>query len=294
MPRKSSFKPFDGAISEFYEKHAPADVQQAVAAGKKGEILNPKYPYAKRMRRKRYQRTLSELQIELGKMQNWIKSSGARIVVAIEGRDAAGKGGTIKRFREFMNPRGARVVALGKPSDSERTQWYFQRYIAHLPSAGEIVFFDRSWYNRGVVEHVFNFCEPHERENFFQQVNEFEKLLVTDGIILVKIWLYIGRAVQLKRFMDRECDRLKQWKLSPVDVAGLAKWDAFTDAIQETFDRSDNQYAPWHIIRGDDKRRARIAAIQTVLNRVDYTGKNHETAVAPDHLISGGIQMFNA
>ncbi len=294
MADTSGPKPFDGGITRFYEQFAPEEIRQAIENTDRGEIVASSYPYEKRMSRKQYETTLYALQVELGKLQTWAKAEGARIVVIIEGRDAAGKGGTIKRFCEFLNPRGARVVALGKPSDRERSQWYFQRYILHLPNAGEIVFFDRSWYNRGVIDQVFGFCRPSERERFFDQVNEFEHMLASDGICLVKIWLNVGRAEQLRRFLDRESDRLKHWKLSSIDVAGLYKWDEFTTAIRETFQRSDSTWAPWKIILSDDKRRARIAAIQTVLDRVHYRDKDMTFAHAPDPKITVPTRMFDA
>ncbi|MBE9475508.1 MAG: polyphosphate kinase 2, partial [Proteobacteria bacterium] len=233
------------------------------------------------------------LQIELVKMQSWAKETGARIAVVFEGRDAAGKGGTIKRFRENMNPRVASVVALSKPTETEQTEWYFQRYIKHMPSAGQIVFFDRSWYNRGVVEHVFGFCNNDQRGHFFNQVNDFEKMLDDDGIILVKLWMNVGRAEQLRRFLDRESDRLKQWKLSGIDVKGLYKWDEYTSAITETLSKSHSGHAPWHVIRTDDKRRARIAAIRTVLSKIPYSNKDTEVASLADNKICGGPDILN-
>ena len=209
-----------------------------------------------------------------------------------EGRDAAGKGGTIKRVREFLNPRVANTVALSKPADDERTQWYFQRYIKHLPSGGQIALFDRSWYNRGVVEQVFGFCSPEQRSLFFDQVNDFERMLTDDGIILTKLWLTVGRAEQLRRFLDRESDRLKQWKLSGIDVKGLYKWDEYTAAIQETHDKSHSEHAPWHIIRSDDKRRARIAGIRTILGQIPYAGKDEKVVATPDAKIKGGPDLI--
>jgi polyphosphate kinase 2 len=209
--------PFDGAISAFYEDQAQTEMRKAISSAGKDDILSETYPHKERMDRKAYEDDLDAMQIELVKLQAWAKESGARIAIIFEGRDAAGKGGTIKRFRENLNPRGARVVALSKPSDTERTQWYFQRYIDHLPAAGEITFFDRSWYNRGVVEHVFEFCTHDQREHFFAQVPDFEKLLVEEGIHLFKFWLNVGRAEQLRRFLKRENDPLKHWKLSWID-----------------------------------------------------------------------------
>ena len=214
-----------------------------------------------------------------------MRATGARIVVLFEGRDAAGKGGTIQRLTEHLNPRYARIVALPAPSDTERGQWYFQRYVEQLPSAGEMVLFDRSWYNRAVVEHVFGWCTPDERERFFLQAPEFEDMLVRDGIRLVKLWIAIGRAEQLRQFLERENDPLKQWKLSETDVRGLAHWDDFTQAIDEMFLRTHKSVAPWTVIWGEDKRRARIAAMQAVLTRLDYPGKQ---VAAPDPRICGG------
>ncbi len=292
MAKSSSSKPFDGAISKYFAEDATDSVRDAVRSAGKNNVLNPGFPYRKRMDRKDYENTLEDLQIELVKMQAWAKNTGARVAVVFEGRDAAGKGGTIKRFRENMNPRNTKVVALAKPSDTERSQWYFQRYIKHLPSAGEVVLFDRSWYNRGVVEHVFGFCTPEQRQHFFAQVNEYEAMLVDDGIFLVKLWLNVGRAEQLRRFLDRESDRLKQWKLSGIDVKGLYKWDAYTAAISETLEKSHSDQAPWQLIRSDDKRRARLAAIRTVLVQIPYQAKYSEVVGAPDPAITGGPEIM--
>lgn len=266
--------PFDGGISRFYNDSAPKDVRTAIQNAQKGQILNPDYPYAKRMSRKAYEAEIAALQIELVRLQAWARETGERIVVVFEGRDAAGKGGTIARFRENLNPRHARVVALSKPSETEAGQWYFQRYIDHMPSSGEIVLFDRSWYNRGVVEHVFDFCTPAAREKWFSQVNTFEKMLVDEGIKLFKIWLNVGQATQLKRFLDRESDPLKQWKLSWIDVEGLNRWDAYTTAINDTLARTHTDTAPWVVVRSDDKRRARLNTIRSVLHDLDYAGRN--------------------
>jgi polyphosphate kinase 2 len=286
--------PFDGAISAFYENEAPKDVRRLIEGAKKGEILTTSYPHYKKISKKAYEKELEKLQIELVKLQAWAKTSGTRIALVFEGRDAAGKGGVIKRFRENLNPRGARVVALSKPTDKEATEWYFQRYITHLPSAGEIVFFDRSWYNRGVVEKVFGFCSDAEREVFFKQVLPFEKMLIDDGIHLFKFWLNVGRAEQLNRFLSREQDPLKQWKLSSIDVDGLAKWDAYTDAIGETLDRSHSKDAPWTVVRSDDKNRARLSALRTVIHAFDYDRKNKAAIGAIDEKICGGPDIWHA
>jgi polyphosphate kinase 2 len=286
--------PFDGAISAFHENDAPKAIRNAIARADKNEMINPDYPYDERMPRKAYEKDLEALQTELVKMQAWAKESGARIVCVFEGRDAAGKGGTIKRFREYLNPRGARVVALSKPSETEQGQWYFQRYIDHLPAAGEIVFYDRSWYNRGVVEKVFGFCTDDQREHFFAQVPDFERMLVDEGIHLFKFWLNVGRAEQLRRFLNRENDPLKQWKLSWIDVEGLKKWDDYSQAIQETLDRSHTDVAPWTIIRSDDKRRARLEAIRHVLQNVDYKRKSEKAIGKADDKVCGDPDIWDA
>ena len=285
--------PFDGAISRFFEHAAPEPVRTAIQATDHGPILAPSYPHAERLSRKSYHRRLLALQIELAKLQAWVRDSGTRIAIVFEGRDAAGKGGTIKRFTEHLNPRGARVVALGKPGERERSQWYFQRYIQHLPAGGEIVFFDRSWYNRGVVEKIFDFCTHAERTQFFHQVDDFEKMLVDDGILLFKFWLNVGRAEQLRRFLAREGDPLKQWKLSRIDVEGLGKWDAYTRAIGETLTFSHTLDAPWTVIRGDDKRRARLAALRHVLGGLDYAQKSEDALGPADPAICAGPEIWD-
>ncbi|MEM6373948.1 MAG: polyphosphate kinase 2 [Pseudomonadota bacterium] len=286
--------PFDGAITDFYETGAPKDVRDKIASAAKGDILTPTYPHDARMKRKVYEREMAALQIELVKMQDWVSTTGARVACVFEGRDAAGKGGTIKRFRENLNPRGARVVALSKPSETESSEWYFQRYIRQLPSGGEVTFFDRSWYNRGVVEDVFGFCTPQQRAHFFTQVNPFEAMLVDDGIHVFKFWLNVCRAEQLRRIMARESDPLKQWKLSWIDVEGLKKWDAYTNAIRETLDRTHSDQAPWTIVRSDDKKRARLSAIRTVLHGLDYTNKDPQAIGKIDKGICGGPGIWDA
>lgn len=286
--------PFDGAISEFYRNGAPDDLRKAVDQHKSRDILSDDFPYQKRMKKSEYQETLIALQLELAKLQRDVRETGKRIVVVFEGRDASGKGGTIKRFRENLNPRTARVVALSKPTDREAAEWYFQRYIYHLPTAGEIVFFDRSWYNRAVVEEVFEFCTSAERAQFFRQLPDFESLLIDEGIHFVKIWLSVSRPEQLHRFLQREKDPLKQWKLSWIDVEGLKRWDAYTKAISETFEHSHTPVAPWTIVLSDDKRRARIAAIRAVISGLDYAGKDEKVACAPDPRICGGPELVHA
>ncbi len=283
-----------GAIENYFRNDAPKDIRDEIDDAKKGDILNPSYPYSEKMKRKEYEEQMEVLQIELVKMQAWIKDTDQRVAILFEGRDAAGKGGTIKRFRENLNPRGARNVALSKPSDAERSQWYFQRYISHLPSAGEVVFFDRSWYNRGVVENVFGFCTPEQRERFFRQVLPLETGFTNDGIHLFKFWLNVGRAEQLNRFLARETDPLKQWKLSPIDVAGLHRWEEYTQSIAETLNRTHTEHCPWTIVRSDDKKRARLAAIRTVLNALDYAEKDAKAVGTPDPKICGGPEVWDA
>ena len=245
------------------------------------------YPYDKRMKRKDYEETLEALQIELLKVQRWTKETNQRHLLIFEGRDAAGKGGTIKRFTEHLNPRGARVVALPKPSDVERTQWYFQRYVPHLPSGGEICFFDRSWYNRAGVERVMGFCEPEDWRRFYVEAPLFEEMLVESGINLIKFWLTVTREEQLKRFEERRNNPLKRWKLSPIDEASLDKWDAYTEAREDMFRHTDTDWAPWTVVKTDDKRRARIAAIQVFLSGLKYPEKDSKVVGKPDPLIVG-------
>lgn len=237
-------------------------------------ITSGGYPYSEQLKEKTYLEELRVLQIELVKLQKWVNDTGQRIVILLEGRDAAGKGGTVSTFREFMNPRSARGVALSKPSDIERGQWYFQRYVAQLPTRGEIVLFDRSWYNRGVVEPVMGFCTPEEAELFLDEVPVFERLLIKDGIVLVKFWLDIGREEQLKRFHDRRHDPLKIWKLSPVDLKALGMWDQFTAARDHMVKATDTDDSPWVIVHANDKRRAHLNCIRYVLSQVDYERKN--------------------
>ena len=285
--------PFDGAITNFLNDEAPEEVRDAISNGDKKHILSESYPYDKRLGKKAYKKIMEPLQEELVKLQADVHETGKRVVILFEGRDAAGKGGTIKALTENLNPRVVPVVALPKPSDREAKEWYFQRYVAELPMEGEMVLFDRSWYNRGVVEHVFGFCTPQERENFFHQLPEFEEMLIKEGITLLKFWLNVGRAEQLRRFLAREKDPLKQWKLSWIDVDGLKKWDAYSDAIAETFERTHTPHAPWTIIRSDDKSRARIAAIQTVLSGIEYSGKTPKSIGSPDGAICGGPDIWD-
>jgi polyphosphate kinase 2 len=286
--------PFVGDITRFLENDAPREIRKAIEKAGKNDVISPSYPYRREMDEDEADARMEALQIELVKMLYDIRNTGKRLCVLFEGRDAAGKGGCIERMRENLNPRSAYIVALPKPTDREATQWYFQRYIDWLPAAGEFALFDRSWYNRGVVEHVFGFCTPTQRATFFRQLPEFEHMLVDEGITLVKIWLDVGRAEQLRRFLARERDPLKQWKLSFIDVDGLKKWDEYTAAINETIAKSHSAHAPWTVIRADDKDRARIAAIQSVLMAVDYAGRDTRAVGAIDTKICGGPDLLHA
>ena len=245
------------------------------------------YPYSSKLGRADYEAFKFELQIELLKLQSWVRDTGERLLIFFEGRDAAGKGGTIKRIMEHLNPRGARIVALEKPSPRELGQWYFQRYIQNLPSAGEIVLFDRSWYNRAGVERVMGFCSSAEYLEFLRQTPELERMLVRSGIRLFKLWFSVSRGEQLRRFKSREHDPLKQWKLSPVDMASLDKWDDYTKAKEAMFFHTDTADAPWTVIKSDDKKRARINAIRHLLHSIPYDNKDEKIACAPDPLIVG-------
>ncbi|MCG6857480.1 MAG: polyphosphate kinase 2 [Salaquimonas sp.] len=243
---------------------------------KKNKLASGGYPYDKRLVRHEYDKQLADLQRELVKVQYWIQNTGERIMIVFEGRDAAGKGGTISRFRENLNPRQVRTVALSKPSDVERGQWYFQRYVEHFPTAGEMVLFDRSWYNRAGVEPVMGFCSDDEHQAFLEEVPRFERMIVNGGTRFFKFWLNIGREMQLERFHDRRHDPLKVWKLSPIDIKALQKWDEYSIARNRMFSATDTTHAPWTVLRSNDKRRARLNAIRTVLHAIDYTGKDEK------------------
>ena len=245
------------------------------------------YPYAEKMPRDEYEYLKRPLQIELVKLQNWVKSTGQRIVIVFEGRDAAGKGGTIKRFTEHLNPRGATVVALAKPSERERTQWYFQRYVPNLPAAGEIIMFDRSWYNRAGVERVMGFCTDEEYWEFMRETPEFERMLVRSGLNLTKFWFSVTRSEQRTRFVIRRVDPVRQWKLSPMDVQSLDKWDEYTEAKEAMFHYTNADWAPWTVVRSNDKKRARLEAIKHVLLKFDYDGKDEEAIGKPDPALIG-------
>ena len=245
------------------------------------------YPYAERLNRHEYERTKRLLQIELVKLQNWMKDIGQKLVIVFEGRDAAGKGGTIKRFMEHLNPRGATVVALEKPSERERTQWYFQRYVIHLPADGEMVMFDRSWYNRAGVERVMGFCTPAEYLEFMRQAPDVERMIVRSDIHLTKFWFSVSQSEQLTRFIIRQIDPVRQWKLSPMDIESLDKWEGYTEAKEAMFHYTDTEFSPWTVVKSNDKKRARLEAMRHVLARFDYPGKNSKLVGSPDARIIG-------
>jgi polyphosphate kinase 2 len=250
------------------------------------------YPYKRLLSRKNYERQKYRLQVELLKLQAWVKTTGQRVVILFEGRDAAGKGGTIKRFMEHLNPRGARVVALEKPTELERGQWYFQRYVQHLPTAGEICLFDRSWYNRAGVERVMGFCSDEEYKEFTRQTPEFERNLVKSGIHLIKFWFSVSREEQRRRFKEREVHPLKQWKLSPVDLASLDKWDEYTKSKEAMFYYTDTTDAPWTVVKSDCKKRARLNAMRYVLHKFPYTGKSVDRINPIDPLLVARANAF--
>ncbi len=260
------------------EPFDPADPRQA---------WRHNYPYDTKLKRRDYEQTKRRLQIELLKLQKHVKQAGLKVVVIFEGRDAAGKGGAIKRFMEHLNPRGARIVALEKPTERESTQWYFQRYAVHMPAAGEIVLMDRSWYNRAGVERVMGFCRPEEYREFLWQCPAFERMLLGSGVHLLKLWFSVGRAEQRRRFERRKVDPVRQWKLSPTDLASLDKWDAYTEAKEAMFSYTDTPEAPWLVVKSNDKRRARLEAMRVLLSSIDYPGKDQLVVGAPDPLIVG-------
>ena len=270
VPRK--FNIADPDLPGWIDKHA---------------LTSDSYPYDKKMKRKAYEATLEQLQIELVKLQSWQQTTGERVLVLFEGRDAAGKGGTISAVTQYLNPRTARTVALTKPTETERGQWYFQRYVAQFPTAGEFVAFDRSWYNRAGVEPVMGFCTAGEHERFLDQTPGFEQMIVDEGIRFFKFWLNIGQETQLKRFHDRRHSRLKAWKFSPIDVAGMSKWDEYTKMRDLMFQRTHTAHAPWIIVRANDKRRARIEVIRRILATIDYAGRDPEAVGKPDGRLIG-------
>ncbi len=246
-----------------------------------------RYPYRRKIARRDYEAQKAELQIELLKVQDWVRATGQKIVILFEGRDAAGKGGTIKRFMEHLNPRSARVVALDKPGDRERGQWFFQRYVEHLPTTGEVVLFDRSWYNRAGVERVMGFCTPTDYLEFMRQTPELERMLVRSGIWLFKYWFSVTQAEQRRRFAARENEPLKKWKLSPIDRQSLDKWDDYTEAKEAMFFYTDTADAPWTIVKSNDKKRARLNCMRHFLDSLPYPDRNPDVAIPPDPLIVG-------
>jgi polyphosphate kinase 2 len=266
------------------------EIDDPVLIGPNGlpiETWREGYPYDQRMSRSDYEVSKRLLQIELLKAQEWLRDSGRKLVILFEGRDAAGKGGTIKRFIEHLNPRGTSVVALSAPSERERGQWYFQRYVQHLPTKGEIVLFDRSWYNRAGVERVMGFCTDAEYEEFLREVPDFEAMLTRSGTTLVKLWFSVSRREQIARFTIRRIDPVRQWKLSPMDLASLDRWDDYTAAKDAMFLHSHSDHAPWTVVRSNDKKRGRVEAIRFVLNQLDYPDKDQELVGRPDPLIVG-------
>jgi polyphosphate kinase 2 len=259
---------------------------------KRRAMLSGGYPYEDRLDSAIYEARMYQLQLQLVQLQAHLARTGERVMVVFEGRDAAGKGGTIKTYLENLNPRYNLIAALPKPNDRERTQWYFQRYVDWLPAAGETVLFDRSWYNRAGVEPVMGFCTPEQTEHFLEEAPEFEKRITRDGIHLFKFWLSIGQEMQIKRFHDRRHDPLKQWKLSPIDLEALARWDDYTAARDRMLKRTDSAHAPWTVIRANDKRRGRINVIQTVLGRLDFEGKDGKAIGDIDPNITLSAEQF--
>jgi polyphosphate kinase 2 len=245
------------------------------------------YPYSKKLKNKEYLKELERLQVELVKLQYWLQATGNRVMTLFEGRDAAGKGGTIFVIRQYMNPRTARNVALTKPTDRELGEWYFQRYVAQFPAAGEFVTFDRSWYNRAVVEPVMGFCTPPQHQKFLEEAPHFERMIVNEGIHFFKFWLNIGREMQFKRFHDRRHNPLKIWKFSPIDIEGMSKWNAYTEMRDLMMERTHKAFAPWTIVRANDKRRARLAVIRRILLSLPYAGRDLGAIGDQDHRIIG-------
>ena len=251
------------------------------------------YPYGSKLGRKDYERAKRQLQIEMLKMQLWVKETGQKVLIIFEGRDAAGKGGAIKRFHEHLNPRGARIVALEKPTEEESSQWYFQRYIPHLPSGGEIVMMDRSWYNRAGVERVLGFCTPQQYLEFMRDTPDLERMLVNSGLHLVKFWFSVSQQEQRNRFAIRETDPIRRWKLSPTDLASLDKWDQYTQAKDAMFFYTDTMDAPWTVVKSNDKRRARLESMRHVLNILPYPGKDTSVVYRPNPLICGPASVLS-
>lgn len=289
MPAKDANFSMPKVSAERQDQSLP-DIKDVKGLAKNKIFADANYPYTTKMNRAKYETLKQELQIEILKMQGWAKETGQRILILFEGRDAAGKGGTIKRLMEHMNPRGARVVALEKPSNEELGQWYFQRYVKHLPSAGEIVLFDRSWYNRAGVERVMGFCKSGDYLEFMRQAPELERMLVRSGVTFFKLWFSVSRNEQFRRFQQRKVDPLKQWKLSPIDMASLDKWENYTEAKEAMFFYTDTADAPWTVIKSDCKKRARINVMRFILNNLDYPNKNKDIVGPPDPLIVGAAK----
>lgn len=289
LPPEESVAILKGLIKQ-YRTHMPLGVDADLELNP--DWRNGGYPYKNLLSRNSYERQKYRLQVELLKLQAWVKEHQQKVVILFEGRDAAGKGGTIKRFMEHLNPRGARVVALDKPTDSERGQWFFQRYTQHLPSAGEIVLFDRSWYNRAGVERVMGFCSHEEHLEFMREAPEFERMLVHNNIHLIKFWFSVSKNAQRQRFKERRIHPLKQWKLSPVDLASLDKWDAYTQAKESMFYHTDTVDAPWTVIKSDCKKRARINALRYVLHKLPYAKKDIDRIGPLDPLIVGRANVM--
>ncbi|WP_168582029.1 polyphosphate kinase 2 [Gephyromycinifex aptenodytis] len=287
----------DRMRSEGYTVHSDdhgSDPDLIDPGGNAVDTWREHYPYDERLHRSDYDAEKYRLQVELLKFQYWTQDTGAKHIILFEGRDAAGKGGTIKRFTEHLNPRAARVVALTKPTTTELGQWYFQRYIQHLPTAGEIVMFDRSWYNRAGVERVMGFCTDEQYEEFMQQAPALEKMLVDSGFSLTKLWFSVTRQEQRTRFAIRQIDPVRRWKLSPMDLESLDKWGAYTDAKEEMFRRTDTDYAPWTTIKSNDKKRARINAMRHFLNQFEYEGKDTEVVYPADSkVVRRGIEAVD-
>lgn len=283
--------PADGAVAaampETAPEAAPAPRPRRRRTPRPAAFESSRYPYPHRMARRPYEAEKAQLQAELLKVQLWAQETGQKFVILFEGRDAAGKGGTIKRFNEHLNPRFARVVALNKPTEEERGQWYFQRYVQHLPTSGEMVFYDRSWYNRAGVERVMGFCTPNDYLEFMRQAPEFERMLVRSGIRLYKYWFSVTQDEQRRRFVARETDPLKRWKLSPIDKASLGKWTEYTEAKEAMFFYTDTADAPWVIVKSNDKKRARLNCMRHFLSTLDYPDKDPQIVQAPDPLIVG-------
>ncbi len=279
--RVSVVEDYTEELEELHELTGGDDDPAGAATWQEG------YPYDTKLGRKEYEKTKRQLQIELLKLQLHVKETGSKVLVICEGRDAAGKGGAIKRFMEHLNPRGARVVALEKPTDLERTQWYFQRYVAHLPSGGEVVFMDRSWYNRAGVERVMGYCTPTEYLEFMREAPEFERMLVNSGIHLFKLWFSVSQSEQATRFASRQNDPVRQWKLSPTDLASRDKWDAYTEAREAMFFYTDTGDAPWTVIKSNDKKRARLEAFRVILSQIGHGTRDDALVGTPDPLIVG-------